>query len=122
MIRDSCLGLGILCPSFWGLGQGTNTLRAVIASIGGATRGISFVPSRDYRPRLLLFPQRSQISYMICGEGRLFFIHVYLCCGQWCLFFSDVRWAWTNWRSRPSRRGEVGIKPGAEIAASKTLP
>ena len=65
MIRDSCLGLGILRPRFMGLGQGTGTLRAVIVSMGGAARGMSFVQSRDHRPRLLVFPRRSRISYMI---------------------------------------------------------
>ena len=62
MIRDSCFGLGILCPSFFGLGQGTGTLRAVIASMGGAARGIPFVLSRDYRPRLVTIDHASCFS------------------------------------------------------------
>ena len=45
MIRDSCLGLGIVRRGFLGLGQGTRTLRAVIALMGGSARGMSCLVS-----------------------------------------------------------------------------
>ena len=38
MIKESGLGLGIIRPKFLGLGQSTGMLRAVIASMSGASR------------------------------------------------------------------------------------
>ena len=54
--RDSCLGLGIPRPSFLGLGQGTGTLRAVIASMGGAAQGMLLSMGM-----LLSFPQFAKV-------------------------------------------------------------
>ena len=41
MIRDLCLGLGMLHPSFLGLGHGTGKLCAVIVSMGGVVQEMS---------------------------------------------------------------------------------